>query len=208
MTNKPLPWNLGVPGGGAGDVYGPLDLKQRDGSLTTVWCELDASEGPGCVRWHARTATRTVELGLGGGGPSSAGVGRGVGLATAAATTPAAAACALRVGDLKSVRRLLKAVGPDAAAAAGASLARTRPLPLGSVRLGPPSHLRCRNDDADDKGSIGARERAGGSSSSSSQGGGVAPRGARRVAEPARPPPSLWQLSLSHGSQTVRAIRD
>jgi hypothetical protein len=215
MTNKHLPWNSVVPGGGAGDVYGPLDLKQRDGSWTAVWCELDATEGPGCVRWHDRTATRTVELGFGvSAGPAGSGSGgRGVGLAAAATTTktlaftPTTPAQSLRVSDLKSLRRLLKALGTDAAAAAGAALARTRPLPLGSVRLGPPSHLRCRSDQ-DDEGAADAHASGhlNSSSSSSNQGGSTAPQGARRLAEPSRPPPPRWQLSVSHGSQTVREI--
>jgi hypothetical protein len=136
-----------------------------------------------------------------------------VGLAAAATTTktlaftPTTPAQSLRVSDLKSLRRLLKALGTDAAAAAGAALARTRPLPLGSVRLGPPSHLRCRSDQ-DDEGAADAHASGhlNSSSSSSNQGGSTAPQGARRLAEPSRPPPPRWQLSVSHGSQTVREI--
>ena len=223
MTSKPLPWNSCVPGGGAGDVYGPLEVKQRDGTLKVLWCELDASEGPGCLRWYDRAATRVVELGLlgGDGGVGGCGIGSLAGTASKSRSSkrPATASTgsippansyvssksySLRISDFKSVRRLLKGLHVDVAPAAAAAIARTKPLPLGSLRLGPPSHLRCRMHARTEGSSAVEFAVSTGDAKSACGSNGSTYREEQKLAETTRrSPPAPWQFSITHGRQTV-----
>jgi len=224
MTSKPLPWNSCVPGGGVGDVYGPLEIKQRDGTLKVLWCELDASEGPGCIRWYDRAATRVVELGLFGGvdvvNPSGTdsknrNFKRSSTVSTGSIATSSSNAnskyYSLRVSDFKSVRRILKSLDGDISPAAAAAIARTKPLPAGSLRLGPPSHLRCRmyaspESSASDAATLLVRSNGDGAGSACWRGSAREYEEHKLAEATRRPPPPPWQFSITYGRQTVCSV--